>query len=410
MKVIVVFSLLLLAVNAVPFLNKLIEPHPGKTWIVLCASADTWINYGMQADVYHAYQVIRKHGIPDENIIVMHYDDIAYHKQNPTPGVVINRIDGPDVYKTPYEVPKHYTKDEVTPENFLAVLKGDVDLEKQGKKVVKSGPNDRIFVYLDDHGAEETVMFPRGVLHAIELNAVLKKMHMDNKYSELVFYLAACEAGSMFDKLLPTNINVYAVTATLPGELGWKCEHDKNLQTYLGVYFAYNWLYDSEHNDLTKEQISTQYQYIKEHNNFTMDGELLFQHAQQYGNLSIAKQHVSTYMGDKQVQFNTNSLPNKPAGMAPARDAPIYLLRHQIEQANDMNEKQKYVTELEGLLSRRKLMDKQIAEYVNELPAIDANIALNGKLELNNRECYRKLVDTFNDMCYVLGQVKIHTL
>ncbi|CAG2175541.1 unnamed protein product, partial [Oppiella nova] len=39
-------------------------------------------------------------------------------------------------------------------------------------------------------------------------------------------------------------------------------------------------------------------------------------------------------------------------------------------------------------------MDKQIEEYVNELPAIDANIALNGKLEFNNRDCYRKLVDT----------------
>ena len=39
-------------------------------------------------------------------------------------------------------------------QNFLGILKGDEKLEKAGKKVVKSGPNDRIFVYLDDHGGD----------------------------------------------------------------------------------------------------------------------------------------------------------------------------------------------------------------------------------------------------------------
>jgi len=57
--------------------------------------------------------VIRKHGIPDENIIVMHYDDIANHPKNPTPGIIVNRVNGSDVYKG---VPKHYTGTDVTPE------------------------------------------------------------------------------------------------------------------------------------------------------------------------------------------------------------------------------------------------------------------------------------------------------
>ena len=34
-----------------------------------------------QADVCHAYQILHKHGIPDENIVVMMYDDIAYNKE-----------------------------------------------------------------------------------------------------------------------------------------------------------------------------------------------------------------------------------------------------------------------------------------------------------------------------------------
>ncbi|CAG2181828.1 unnamed protein product, partial [Oppiella nova] len=116
MKLLIVFTLCLVAVNAVPFMDRLREPFEGKTWVVLAASANSWSNYGMQADVYHAYQVIRTHGIPDENIIVMHYDDLADNPENPTPGIVVNKINGTDVYKTPYQVPKHYTKADVTPE------------------------------------------------------------------------------------------------------------------------------------------------------------------------------------------------------------------------------------------------------------------------------------------------------
>lgn len=31
----------------------------------------------IQADTCHAYQILHKNGIPDENIVVMMYDDIA---------------------------------------------------------------------------------------------------------------------------------------------------------------------------------------------------------------------------------------------------------------------------------------------------------------------------------------------
>lgn len=35
----------------------------------------------LQADICHAYQVIRENGIPEENIITMMVDDIAYNKE-----------------------------------------------------------------------------------------------------------------------------------------------------------------------------------------------------------------------------------------------------------------------------------------------------------------------------------------
>jgi legumain len=35
----------------------------------------------LQADACHAYQTMHKHGIPEENIVVMMFDDIAYDEE-----------------------------------------------------------------------------------------------------------------------------------------------------------------------------------------------------------------------------------------------------------------------------------------------------------------------------------------
>ena len=46
-------------------------------WALLVAGSNGWYNYRHQADVCHAYQILHKNGIPDSNIIVMMYDDLA---------------------------------------------------------------------------------------------------------------------------------------------------------------------------------------------------------------------------------------------------------------------------------------------------------------------------------------------
>ncbi|CAG2175122.1 unnamed protein product, partial [Oppiella nova] len=367
--------------------------HTGQiTWVVLASGANTWDRYADQANVYHAYQMIHAHGIPDENIIVFHYDDLADNPSNPYPGTVINLPGGPDVYKG---VPKTYTKTDVTPENFLAALRGDEKLEKSGKKVVKSGPNDRIFVFLNGaHSGEQTVMFPNGVLHAQDLNNVLIDMHKQNRFKGMTFYLDSSYSGSMFDKLLPNNSNIYAVTTSRPDQLTYLCYNDSKWGTYLATEFANAWLNDSDHSDLSKELLSEQFEFIHKYQ--------VYEVAMQYGDLSIVNETVGTYMGNKKVPSQTSI--QTACKSVPVPEAPVYRLQRLITSTNNIELKQKYVTELEGLLSRRKLMDKQIEEYVNELPAIDANITLNGKLELNNRDCYKQLVNTFYHKCYNLSK------
>merc|ERR1712232_307938 len=98
----------------------------GAHWAVLVAGSNSYSNYRHQADVCHAYQVVKSHGIPEDHIIVMAYDDIANNSRNPFPGQIFNKpsasgVAGTDVYAG---CKIDYSGKDVTPENFQKVLTG----------------------------------------------------------------------------------------------------------------------------------------------------------------------------------------------------------------------------------------------------------------------------------------------
>jgi legumain len=124
--------------------------YGGTRWAVLVAGSSGYGNYRHQADVCHAYQILQKGGVKEENIVVFMYDDIAHNILNPRPGTIINHPKGGDVYAG---VPKDYTGHQVTTENFFAVLLGNKTAVTGGSgKVIDSKPEDHIFIYYSDHG------------------------------------------------------------------------------------------------------------------------------------------------------------------------------------------------------------------------------------------------------------------
>jgi legumain len=232
--------------------------NSGDIYAVLVAGSNGWYNYRHQADVCHAYQILIKHGVKAENIITMMYDDIAENPQNPNRGVVINKPNGKDVYKG---VVIDYKGDDVTPENFLKVLTGD---SSAGKKVLKSGPNDNVFVYFTDHGAPGLVAFPNGILKVNDLSSALKTMHIKKMYKEFTFYLEACESGSMFeDGYLPNNASMYGITAANDHESSYACYLDEQLNTYLGDCFSVAWMEDTDQNNIESETLQAQFEATK---------------------------------------------------------------------------------------------------------------------------------------------------
>jgi len=149
-------------------------------------------------------------------------DDIAYNKENPYPGNIINVPHGMNVYKG---VPRDYVGEEVNKDTFKRVLLGKSPLRnvqhnsKAKRKVLNSTKDDNVFVYYSDHGAKGLLKMAYGdPLWADELIDTLAEMRIRGRFKNLVFYLEACESGSMFERLLNTEMGVYAMTAASPNE------------------------------------------------------------------------------------------------------------------------------------------------------------------------------------------------
>ncbi|XGW02894.1 hypothetical protein V3C99_014712 [Haemonchus contortus] len=227
----------------------------------------------------------------------MMYDDIANHKLNPYKGKLFNRPNGPDVYSG---LKIDYKGDAVSAGNFLAVLKGDRDAVQGGNgRVIESNENDRIFVYYTDLGATGLMAFPTGMLMARQLIEALEEMHKNRKYNQLVFYLAACESGSMFKDLLGKKLNVYAVTSADEDDLEFAtyCEDELLELPCLGDEFSVNWMEDSDKQDISIETLDEQFEVAK---GLTYQSEV-----SHYGNLSIADEPVGWFHGFRKDTSNT---------------------------------------------------------------------------------------------------------
>jgi legumain len=268
-------------------------------WAVLVAGSNGFWNYRHQSDTCHAYQILIKNGIPANRIITLAYDDIANDGNNPFPGQIFNKPDptgkGFDVYNN---CKLDYTGDDVTPEVFLNILKGDA-AGNQGKgtgRVLSTTADDKVFVYFTDHGATGLVAFPNGELMASDLLDTLKYMHENAKYKRLVFYLEACESGSMFEGILPDNWEIYATTAANASESSWAtyCSPDdkvngKTIGSCLGDEYSVNWMEDTEAAEDGKK-LQKQFEDVRDKTKGS--------HVQQYGVLEWTDESLTDYQGD----------------------------------------------------------------------------------------------------------------
>ncbi|KAM0058407.1 putative legumain protein [Helianthus debilis subsp. tardiflorus] len=344
----------------------------GTRWAVLVAGSKGYGNYRHQADVCHAYQVLKKGGVKDENIIVFMYDDIATSDMNPRTGIIINNPKGEDVYAG---VPKDYTGKNVTVDNLFAVLLGDKSAVKGGSgKVVDSKPEDRIFLFYSDHGGPGVLGMPNEPhLVAKDLVDVLKKKHAMGTYKEMVIYLEACESGSIFEGILPEDLNIYATTASGAQEnsYGTYCPGTEpspppEYITCLGDLYSVAWMEDSETHNLKKESLEQQFNKVKErtsNSNTYNSGS----HVMEYGSKDIKPEKVYLYLGFDPATVNlpANQIHFDKLDGVNQRDADLIFLWQRYKKSSE---------------SRRPAILREITETLTHRGHLDSSIDMIGVL------------------------------
>nr|QCW05332.1 asparaginyl endopeptidase 3 [Viola philippica] len=391
----------------------------GTRWAVLIAGSNGYWNYRHQADVCHAYQILKKGGLKDENIIVFMYDDIANDIENPRPGIIINNPKGEDVYKG---VPKDYTGEQVTAGNFFNVILGNkTGLTGGSGKVVNSGPNDHIFIYYTDHGGPGILGMPTSpYIYADDLVDVLKKKHASGTYKSLVFYVEACESGSIFEGILPKGLNIYATTASNAVESSWGtyCPGEnpgppEEYDTCLGDLYSVAWMEDSDVHNLQTETLHQQYQLVKDRTGKRNNG--YGSHVMQYGDVPLSKDSLFVYMGTNPANDNYTFMDNnalrQPSKAVNQRDADLLHFWHKYRKAPEGSprkmEAQKQFVEM---MSHRLHLDQSIKFIGRLLFGIDkasevlSTVRPAGQPLVDDWDCLKTLVRTFETHCGSLSQ------
>ncbi|KER20035.1 hypothetical protein T265_15407, partial [Opisthorchis viverrini] len=276
--------------------SSIFNNNPSKNWVVLVAGSNTWENYRHQADVYRAYQLVRRNNVPAQNIITFAYDDIANNPKNPFKGRVFQDYQHRDVYNG---VVIDYRGKEVNRDYFVKVLTGDKKLEASNKKVLKSGPNDNVFIFFSGHGSTSLIAFQDEVLHAMELNDTLAYMHSKKMFNKLVLYVEACYSGSMFKDVLSSNMGIYVTTSAKEDEESSAiyCQ-DKDIDVCLADEYSYAWLLDSEYEDIKTRTLEEQYEEVKR---LTVKS-----HVMEYGEMAMGILPVGKFQGHYNLLVHRN--------------------------------------------------------------------------------------------------------
>ncbi|KAL6911720.1 hypothetical protein ACP4OV_000525 [Aristida adscensionis] len=391
----------------------------GTRWAVLVAGSNGYANYRHQADICHAYQILRKGGLKEENIVVFMYDDVANSALNPRPGVIINHPEGEDVYAG---VPKDYTGNQVTTENFYAVLLGNKTAVNGGSgKVIDSKPNDHIFIYYSDHGGPGVLGMPNlPYLYAGDFMKVLRDKHASNSYTKMVIYVEACESGSLFEGLMPGDLNVYVTTASNAEESSWgtycpgmEPSPPSEYITCLGDLYSVSWMEDSETHNLKEETIKEQYEVVKERTS-SSNSYGVGSHVMEYGDKTFKGEKLYLYQGFNPANANvTNKLvlwQGKKAAIN-QRDADILFLWKKYELLHEKSkEKLEVLRQISEIVMHRKhlgssvdFIGKLLFGFVNGPSALQA-VRPSGQPLVDDWDCLKRTVRIFESHCGSLTQ------
>lgn len=171
--------------------------HKGN-WAVVIGASDTWANYRHQADAIAMYQILKEQGFPDNRIIMILEDNIAYDSNNLYPGVVRVEPDGENIYR---DVKVDYHLSDLNVSDLNDILNG-----KSSERLpvtIESDRSDNLVVFWCGHGNFGRLAWgSTASISSLQFKEILTGMHETDKYRKIFIAMDACYSGSIGEECL----------------------------------------------------------------------------------------------------------------------------------------------------------------------------------------------------------------
>ena len=177
--------------------DNLSYPIQQGNWALLVATSCEWTNYRHQADVLAIYQQLKSAGYPDDHIILIAEDDIAYNPSNIEPGVIRVTPGGNNVYENAVI---DYKLSELSADDFLAILKGE--RSERLPEVIGATENDNVFIFWSGHGVQGGMCWNDDDfgMTADRLASTFEEMYQKRNYRKLLMMVETCYSGGVLQQ------------------------------------------------------------------------------------------------------------------------------------------------------------------------------------------------------------------
>lgn len=209
-------------------------PTLDKRWALLVASSSGWENYRHQVDVLNIYQFIKLHGYDDDHIVMIMEDDLAYNPENPNPGVLVSRTNGPNVYKNAII---DYKASEISVEDLKNILTGTRTAKLD--KVIESDNDDNVFIFWSGHGTPGALCWldeAYGVKTS-DFDTILTAMQRKHNYRKINAFIEACFSGSVAN-VVNNHDGMLFFTAANEQETSKADEYNIDIEVWMSNRFS----------------------------------------------------------------------------------------------------------------------------------------------------------------------------
>ncbi|GFT84881.1 legumain [Nephila pilipes] len=215
-----------------------------------------------------------------------------------------------------------------------------------------------------------------------------------NYRHQMVIYIEACYAGSMFENILPTYIEVYATVSAGSGGTSQACYYDTFRKTYLGDFYSVSWMEDSDKKTLTNETLHQQFNVVKK--------ETRSSNVQEFGDMSVSQLPVSEFQGRKESEPLV--VPNVPMDLVRSDDVPMEILKRRLQMVHTPEEHIEISWKINKMHRNREFLSGKVKEMVAKLITDQKfqKVILEYRFILKNFECYDKVQNHFNRECFSL--------